>query len=103
MKTEDKDNLPRAGKRIKASPRKPRIGQGLATEKTKLLQHMFDTLCSVRLTAKSYDYGFLSYLVEMAALEVQKEIKQEKLGTQQMPEVSHERYASPDMPLKAGR
>ena len=103
METNDKGDLPRQGKRIKTPQRKPRIDQDLTAEKIKLLQHIFDTLCSVRLTAKSYDYGFLSYLVEMAALEVQKEIKQEKLGRQRLPEISNERYSAPNMPLKAGR
>jgi len=89
--------------RPKKPVRKSRIGQELTTEKMKVLNYMFDTLCSVRMTAKSYDYGFLSYLVEMAALEAQKEIKQEKQVIYQLSEVSDEGYLAPNMPLKAGR
>jgi len=102
MNTVNKGNQPPMHKRIKARPRKSRIGHEQASEKVKLLEYMFDSLCSVRLTAKSYDYGFLSYLIEMAALEVQKEIKQEKMDKQQTPEFIDEQNPVSEQQFKAG-
>ena len=72
-------------------------------EQIKLLEYIFDTLCSLRLTAKSYNYGFLSYLIEMSALEVQREIKEARMAVPKRVSVSDKGYAAASMPLKASR
>jgi len=75
---------------------------GRTTEKIKLLNCMLTSLSTVRLTANSNDFEFLSYLTEMAVLEAQREIHQAEMDDQQG-ENLNQRNAAADMPFKARR
>lgn len=45
------------------------------TDPKRLLEYLFETLCSLRATSKAFDLEFLAYLIEMAALEAENELK----------------------------
>jgi len=45
------------------------------TDPKRLLEYLFETLCSLRATSKAFDLDFLAYLIEMAALEAENELK----------------------------
>ena len=49
------------------------------TDPVKLLEYLFETLCSLRVTAKTFDHTFLAYLIEMAVLESEQELKEARL------------------------
>ncbi len=61
-----KTRLRRANNKISRDPR---------TDPKKLLEYIFETLCSLRATAKTFDHLFLAYLIEMAALEAESQLK----------------------------
>ena len=45
------------------------------TDPKRLLEYLLETLCSLRATSKTFDFEFLAYLIEMAALEAEHQLK----------------------------
>jgi len=95
MKKEVKSDHLRLSTNNKPPLSKTRSIQNLDAEKFKFLDRMMSALRPMRVTAKSYNFDFLSYLVEMTALEVHREMEQEKMIQQQDSEAITEKKHIP--------
>ncbi len=51
-------------------------------DRVRLMQFVFDSLCSLRAATAKFDYPFLSYLIEMAALEARNELTTAQASSQ---------------------